>query len=226
MNKVSDNEVQEIKSKMTEINHIINISGSTFRLVYRAKNFWRLFLFSGIISFVLPAIYYVLLLFYSEHTSIPNALIIVFYAVIFICWMVLFTYKTIVSTKAAKRLDIKLGVLTLTKELLSTRMWITILPVIIVLITIPIKYSSHIVATDYVPYIGIVVGLILNLIGVMIHEKEYSLSGCWMILTGLITFLAITIPVYLGVVVIFSVACFIFVISYHTSRKIKRKTNV
>lgn len=226
MSKANDNELQEIKSKMTEINHIINLSGSTFRLVYSAKNFWSLFLLSGILSLVLPAIYYVLLLFYGDHVNIPNFLIIAFYAVSFAFWMILVIYRTIISTKAAKRLDIKLGILTLIKELLSTRIWIAILPVIIVLITIPIKYSSLIVTTDYVPYIGIIVGIILNLIGVMIHEKEYSLSGCWMIVAGLITFLVITIPVYLSIVVIFSAACFLFVISYHTSRKIKRKTNV
>ena len=83
-----------------------------------------------------------------------------------------------------KTMGIQSSVRELVKQLLATRIWFAIVPVILLLVTLPIRYAQAFSPHEIVPYFGIVLGLVLNMIGVMIQETEYSVCGGWMILSG------------------------------------------
>lgn len=219
MNDIKDNQLNEIKSQITEINSAINVSSSTFRLIYDAKNFWVLFLYAGIFSAIIPLFYHILILMYDSHSLIPNYLKIVFFSFIFICWAILMVVRTKISLKTAKDLNMKLNLWNMFKQLLSTKMWIAILPIFIVSIVVLINYSAFFTATKYIAFSGILVGLVLNIIGIMINQKEYSFAGYYMIFSGLAALIFTPFAAHIVFFAIFTPACLIFVISARISSK-------
>lgn len=144
---------------------------------------------------------------------ILKPMIVGFYILIFLCWCVLIVVRTKVSIDVSKSLNLKYSILSIVKQVLSTKIWLGIIPVIIFLIMIPIKFSSAFTFNDYAPYYGVVLGLALNMIGVMIYEKEYSIADAWMMISGVVLLLFITIPIHLAIAVILAPACFLFVTS-------------
>lgn len=216
MAKYTDKELKDIKNEIKDIRSTMNISGSAFRLVYSADNFRKFFLLSGIFSLIFPLFYQILL--WVCKSQIPKPMMILFYVCIFVCWCVLIAVRTRVSIKIAKELNIKSSFWHVAKQILSTKMWLAIVPIILVFIAVPIKYSAF-ATPDYVPYFGIVLGLILNMIGVMIHEREYSVCGIWMIISGAGGLSIFAFPVHIAFAVILAPACFLFVIANSMKNK-------
>lgn len=210
MQKSKEVALEKMQNEINEIHQAINISASPFRLIYTAKNFRFFFLVSGICSVLIPVIYHLLLIIYDSPDLIPHYLKVAFFFLIGICWFILMTIRTIISIKASKQLHFNLNIFGLFRQLLSTRMWLIILPFMGFSIIIPIKYAHFFSSTDYVPYLGIAIGLILNMIGVMINEREYSIAGYWMIFSGLLLFLIVMMPTHIAFGIIFSPAGFLF----------------
>jgi hypothetical protein len=218
MNKGADmkdnekNSLQEVKSQLDDIRNVMKISSSTFSMIYKADNFRKLFILSGVFSIVLPLMYQVLLWVYKSASGIPVYMQIIFYALIAVCWLILIIVRTKVSINEAKRLGMKSDILSIIDQILSTKMWLAIFPVLIFMIVIPIKYSASFALTDYMPYYGIVLGLILNMIGVMIREREYTYAGLWMVLSGACLLFIFAIPMHIAFAVILAPGCFLFAI--------------
>jgi len=206
-------EFQEVRSQISDIRSAMNISSSTFRLIYAADNFRTLFLLSGIFSLVLPLLYQVMIWVYKSSEAIPKYMHIIFYVLIFICWSILIAIRIKTSIRESKKLGLSTNFFNMAKKALSTKIWIAISPALIFMIVIPIKYISSFTAVEYLPYYGIVLGLMLNMIGVMIREVEYSYAGGWMILSGAILLFAFAIPVHIAFALIFTPGCFLFVLA-------------
>ena len=213
MDKHTHTEVDEIKSQLSGIRSVMNVSGSAFSLIYSADNFRSFFMLSGILSLAFPSLYQVLLFVYKTGTQIPAAMMVAFYGCMFLCWCALTIIRTRASVRMAKRLDISSGVWQIVKQVLATKMWLAILPVMLLLIAVPVKYAQAFLPRDYVPYFGIALGLMLNMIGVMIRETEYSACGLWMIVSGAAGLFFISVPTHIAFAVILAPACFIFVVA-------------
>ncbi len=219
MDKSKDKQLSEMKDEIKEIHKIMNISASSFQFIYSSKNFHSLFLAAGIWSAVFSILYHILLMIYISHNSIPQSIMTGYYILLGIGWLFLMILRTKISMRAAKELGIQLNIISLMKELLSTKIWLAIIPVLIFFIIIPFKFSNSWVISDYIPYTGIVLGLVLNMIGVMIREMEYSIAGLWLICSGITGFLFIVMPVHIAFGLMFSPACFIFVLLAYLSKK-------
>ena len=225
MDNKQNSEFSEVKSQINEIKNVMSRGGSTFRLIYAASNFRSMFLLSGIFSLILPIIYQVMIWVYKSCQMIPKPVLIGYYFLIFLCWCVLIVVRTKASIDVSKRLDLEYSILSIFKQVLSTKIWLSIVPVLIFLVVIPIKFSAAFTYYDYAPYFGIVLGLVLNMIGIMIYEREYSVAGTWMIISGAVFLLFISIPIHVALAIVLAPACFLFVTSNIASSKGMENTN-
>ena len=213
MNNIDNNELKQIKSQITDIHNAMNVSSSTFKLLYDAKNFWVFFLVNGIFSVLIPLFYHILILIYDSHNLIPNYMKIVFYFCIFICWAILMLIRTKISLNIVKKLKMKLNLWSMFKQLLSTKMWIAVIPIIGIAVALLIHYSSSLTMIEYVAFSGVTLGLVLNIIGVMLNQKEYIIAGFWLMLVGLVVVFWWALPAHIAFAVIFSPASFLFVVA-------------
>ena len=210
MKDTANTDLGEIKSQLKQIKNIINVSSSEFRLIYAADNFRRFFVLSGIFSLLLPLIYQSLLWGYGSMEAVPQFMLVCFYILIGVCWCVLVIIRTKTSIAEAKRLGIDTNILKLTKKVLSTKLILALIPLILVFAALPFKYAAAFVPSDYIPYTGMAVGLVLNIIGVMLHEKEYSFGGLWMLISAAMLFFLAALPGHMEFAVIFAPGCFLF----------------
>jgi len=213
MDKINDKQLREMKSRINEINSVMSKSGSTFRLIYAAEYFWPFFLFAGIFSVLFPSVYQLFIVLYGAYQQIPDLVKIIFYAAVALSWIALIVIRTVISVRSAKRMDLSLSLPAIVKEILLSKIWIAVVPLIACAVVIPIKYRFLSSPADYAAYVGAVLGLVLNMIGVMTNEKEYSFSGFWMIVFGLAALLLFSMPGHIAFCVIFAPACFLFVIA-------------
>jgi hypothetical protein len=225
MNKVSDNQLREIKSQINAINSAISKSGSNFRLIYAAQNFWPFFLVTGVLSIFLPLILHVLIISFGTYQQIPDSVKIIFYTAVVLGWITLIVIQTVISIRAAKKLDLKPGLFAIVKEMLISKIWVAVIPLIVCALVIPVKFPVLHLPAQYIAYSGIVVGLVLNIIGVMSNENEYSFSGFLMTITGLAILLFFAIPGHIAFCITYAPACFIFVIIARVLSKNKRNRN-
>ena len=224
MDKISDKQLREMKSRINEINSVMSKSGSTFRLIYAAEYFWPFFLFAGIFSVLFPSIYHLFIVLYGAYQQIPAIIKILFYAAIALSWIALIVIRTAISVRSAKRMDLRLSLPAIVKELLLSKIWIAVVPLIVCAVVIPTKYQFLSSPAHYIAYTGAILGLVLNIIGVMTNEKEYSFAGFWMIAFGLAVLLLFSMPGHIAFCVIFAPACFLFVLVARLSAH-KRNTD-
>ena len=92
---------------------------------------------------------------YDSHNLIPNYMKIVFYFFIFICWATLMVIRTKISLNIVKKLKMKLTLWSMFKQLLSTKMWIAVIPIIVIAVALLIQYSSKLTAIEYVAFSGV-----------------------------------------------------------------------
>ena len=210
MSGIDKNEYDEIRSQLKEIKSVMDVSSSEFRFIYAADNFRRFFVLAGIFSLVLPFIYQTLLWVYGGVQSVPGFVLWLFYALIVLCWCVMIFIRTKTSISEAKRLGVKTGFFTIVKNVLSTKMMIALIPLVVFFILLPVKYPDAIAPSGYIPYAGIAAGLILNIIGVMIHEKEYFIGGMWIFLSAAILFFLASFSGQVSFAIIFAPGCFLF----------------
>jgi hypothetical protein len=213
MKNKDQSDIKEMQEQLNDIRNVLNISSSTFRLLYSADNFRTFFLLTGVFSLLMPALYQALLFVYNSHSAIPNFMMITFYALIGVCWLILMYVRTKASIDEARRLNISSNIFVIFKQLLSTKMWLAIVPMLLVFIGLQISLSSAFALTQYIPYYGMVVGLMLTFIGIMIHENEYCYAGMWMILLGAVLFFFLPLPMHITYALVFAPGCFLFVLS-------------
>ena len=217
---MNERELDEVKQQLKEISSIIDISSSPFKLVYAAQNFWKFFLYAGIFSVLFPIFYHLILIVFGSYPSSPIYIKIIFVSLAIAGWFVLMTIRTRISIRTLTALNIQGGAL---KQILSTKLWIAIIPVILFAFAVPVRFFEHFGPEGYIPYIGAAVGLVLNIIGVMIHEKEYSIAGYWMILAGLALLLWGRVPGHISFGAVFAPACFLFA---GVAQRAKRKKRI
>ncbi|MCK5130073.1 MAG: hypothetical protein KAQ68_09480 [Clostridiales bacterium] len=222
MKQTDNQEINNIKDQLADIHATMNIGSSAFKLIYDSKEFWRFFLYTGVFSVLLPLLYHMLLIAYDTHALIPVYLKIIFYLVIFICWAFLMIIRTRISLKLSKKLGIRFTVWDMFKQLLSTKMWIAVIPVLLIAALFFIRFNASLSTADYVIYSGMAMGVVLNIIGVMIHQKEYSIAGYWMLFSALVIMTVLSLPAHIAFMVVFAPASFLFVLATKMSRKTKR----
>lgn len=206
-------DIEQVKSQLNDIRNVMNISGSTFKIIYAADNFRRFFIWSGIFSLLLPAIYQAMILFYGSQQNIPQVMHIAFYGLIAVCWLFMMWIRTKTSIDKSRELGDSTNIFSIFRQVLSTKMWLAIVPVMLFMIGLQIKLNASFLMTDYIPYYGIMVGLMLNMIGIMIHQREYSIAGGYAIISGAVLFFFFALPMHIAFAIVFAPACFAFAIA-------------
>lgn len=202
-------DIQKLQEDIQGIRRAIDLGSSVFKQIYGAANFRYLFLASSIGTAFLVILYAILssLGISGERTgiwiiSLSGGLV----------WLILFSYKVRITTREADKLGLKLNWMGLAKEQLSSRLWLAVIPTLLIMLLLPFKGQSSWPASEIGAYIGIVLGLVLNLIGVLISEREYLFCGFWMIITGALFFFILSWPVHLVLGLTLSPACLLFFI--------------
>lgn len=219
MSKEKVTEIAELKKDIKEMHKMMNMNASSFRFIYSTKNFRFFFLIAGCWAAFFSITYHIIQLFFGFYTPVPWYVMACYFILFGAGWLGLIILQTVISMRAAKELHLKVNIFGLIRELLATRMWLVIVPVLLFFILIPLKNNENWAGTDYLPYTGIVTGLVLNSIGIMIREKEYSFTGMWLILSGLTGFIFIKIPIHLALGVVFAPGCFLFAIVAYCKKK-------
>ena len=150
---------------------------------------------------------------------IPQNVKTIYFSLFFLCWLILIGLRTHLTWKAGRELDKNMSLWGLMKLVLSSRIWLAVIPVLFVLWILPFKTFHYWPNYYYVPYIAIVFGIILNMIGVGIRVAEYSISAYWLIITGLIGIFFVAMPTHIAFAVNFAPACFLFALIAYISGK-------
>jgi hypothetical protein len=181
-----------------------------------------LFLVAGCLVLIFSMAYHVLLVVYGHYMLIPENVKSLYFSLLLLSWLMLIVLRTHLTLKAGRELDKSLGLWGLTKLILSSRVWLAVIPVVIVLWLLSYKIFPTWPNQYYAPYIAIVFGIVLNMIGVGIRVVEYAISGYWLIITGLIGIFFVVMPAHIACAATFAPACFLFAfIAYFTGKRSK-----
>jgi hypothetical protein len=201
-------EIGKLQEDIKGMRRLMDLGASSFKQIYAARHFKFFFLASFIITGIIPILYATLTNIVSDSQNLTWIIIATGGA----GWLFLFSYKAYITNKEAKKLGLTLNWLGLIKEQMSSRIWLSVIPTLLVLILLPLKFPTGWSAADICAYTGIILGLVLNLIGVLIAEREYLFCGFWMIAAGLICYLIIQLPAYVEFPLVFSPGCLLFFI--------------
>ncbi len=202
-------EIQKMQEDIQGIRRAIDVGSSVFKQIYGASNFRFLFLASSLGTAFLTVLYAILESLEVIYTSTGIWIMSVSGGLL---WLFLFSYKVRITKREAHKLGLKLNWLGLFKEQMSSRLWLAIVPTLLIFILLPFKGQIDWSSSEIGAYIGFVLGLVLNLIGILISEREYLFCGFWMIITGILFFFIISWPVHLILGLILSPACLLFFI--------------
>ncbi|MCP4628299.1 MAG: hypothetical protein GY850_33010 [bacterium] len=219
MENSKEPQLTDIAKNIKEMRKAMDAGTHAFRHIYRARNLRLLFLVAGCLVVFFTITYHVLLNIYDYHTLIPKNVMAIYWVILFISWLMLVGLRTHLTLKAGRELIKNLSVWGLIKLILSSRIWLAVVPVLFVLSILPFKIFPYLPKHFYIPYIAIVSGIICNMGGVGIRVFEYSVMGYWLIITGLIGVFLIVMPVHIAVAINFAPACFLFAIMAFTNRK-------
>jgi len=181
-------EIQKLQEDIQGIRRAMDLGSSVFKQIYGASNFRYLFLASS-----LGTAFLVLLFEIIESRGITGTSTGIWIMSVSggLLWLLLFGIKARITKREAGKLGLKLNWMGLFKEQMSSRLWFAVIPTLLIL----------------------VLGLVLNLIGVLISEREYLFCGFWMITGGLLFFFIISWPIHLVLGLILSPACLLFYIT-------------
>jgi hypothetical protein len=222
MENSKEKQFTDMMANIKEMRRMMDASAPAFRHIYLARNLRLLFLVGGCWVLIFSLAYHVLLMIYNNHILIPENVKTIFFSLFFLSLLMLIGLRTHLTLKAGRKLDKKLDLWGLTKLVLSSRIWLSVIPVLIVLFILPYKIFPYWPNNFYVPYIAIVYGTILNMIGVGIRVREYSISGYWLIGSGLIGLFFIVMPFHIAFAVNFAPAFFLFaIIAYISGKRVK-----
>lgn len=219
MENSKETQLADMMDNIKEMRRAMDTSTHAFRHIYRARNLRLLFLVAGCVVLFFSLTYQVLLLIYDYNIFIPGNVKTIYWALFFLSWLMLIGLRTHLTLKAGRELDKNLSLWGLIKLVLSSRIWLAVVPVLMVLWILPFKIFHYWPNNYYVPYIAIVFGIMLNMIGVGIRVVEYSISGYWLIITGLIGIFLVVMPIHIAFVVNFAPACFLFAFIAYISGK-------
>lgn len=200
---------QKLQEDIQGIRRAMDLGSSVFKQIYRAANFRFFFLASSLATAFLAVLYGIL---ESPGINADSSGIWIMSVSGGMAWLFLFIFRARITKREAGRLGLKLNLTGLIKEQLSSRLWLAVIPTLLIFVLLPFKGQSAWPASDTGAYAGIVLGLVLNLIGVLISEREYLFCGFWMILTGALFFFIISWPLHLELGLILSPACLLFFI--------------
>jgi len=200
----------DIMENIKEMRRAMDAGTHAFRHIYRASNLRLLFLLAGCCVLIFTTAYHVLLQIYDYHLLIPQSVKTTYWVLLILAWLMLVGLRTHLTLKAGRELVKDLSVLGLIKLILSSRLWLAIVPVLLVLVILPFKMFPYLPKHFCVPYIAIVSGIICNMGGVGIRVFEYSVMGYWLIVTGLFGIFFVVMPIHIAVAVNFAPACFLF----------------
>jgi hypothetical protein len=209
----------DIMQNIKEMRKMMDASAPAFRHIYMPRNVRLVFLVGGCCVVIFCAVYHVLLKIYGHYMLIPYNVKIVYFSFLFLSYLMLIALRVHLTWKAGRKLDKNLSLWGLTKLILSTRIWLAVFPVLFVLSILPFKMFRFWPGNYYVPYFAMVFGILLNMIGVGIRVVEYSISGYWLIITGLIGLFLVVMPIHIAFAVNFAPAFILFALMAYINGK-------
>ncbi|MBT3273124.1 MAG: hypothetical protein HN368_08230 [Spirochaetales bacterium] len=209
-------EIRKLQDDIQGIRRAIDLGSSAFKQIYAARNFRFLFLTASLGTTILVLLYAFIDSMGLFGKSSGMWIMAISAGLL---WLFLFSYKIRITKKAADRIGLTLNWLGLFKEQMSSRIWLSVIPTLFILVLLPFRDQAAWSASDIAAYVGIVLGLVLNLIGVLISEREYLFCGFWMIAAGLLFFFLLSLPAHLVYGLVLSPACLLFFITATLSRR-------
>jgi hypothetical protein len=219
MEKPKEEQFADILRNIKEMRNVMDACAPAFRSIFLSRNIRLLFLIGGCCVIVFTLAYHTLLMVYDFHISIPTNVKTIYFWLILLTALMLFGLRIHLTRKARLALDKNLSLWKAIKLTYSSRMWQAIIPVQIILIILPFKMFPYWPSVYYVPYIAFVYGTFYIMFGLGIRVVEYSIAGCWLIITGLMGFYLVVMPVHIAVAVSFAPAYFLFALIAYMGNK-------
>ena len=216
MNTQNQEMISSLRKDFEEIRGAMHTGTSAFRLIYAAKYFRTFFLFAGIWVTLFSLGWQLLMMAPGSWLVTGKWLYFILLAT---GWALLLWHKTSITLRAASALQLNLGFFALLKELLTLRLWGGILPMILALVLVPIRYFPGMDFAWIFPYLGILLGLVLIQIGTTIQERPYLITGGWMLGAGLVLFLFFSLAPHLSAAIVFIPGSFLFVVNTPKNQK-------
>ncbi len=186
-----ENEVKQVIEDLMYIKNAITKNSNIFKFISITEILKTFLLVTGIMIIAISGGIYYLIQHYGGFTQIPTEIKTVIYGILILATIMAGIFKSKKLLQAAKYVNQDITVGKLISEVYTTQSLLVIFPFLITigLTTVFFVNFGH---TNYiVPFLALFVGLLCNSMVNIFYLKELSILGGWLVLSSLISLLAL-----------------------------------
>jgi hypothetical protein len=194
MNTVTKNNIDKLLEDISSIKTVINRNKPLLQQVLNPAQFRWLGLLAGISIIFFCLLIYFLVRHFGSFSDTPATVRFILYGTMAITMIWVQILKRRAFLTAAKKVDQKLTISSVLKEMFTFRIIHIYAPVVALVIVLCIYFTQRNMAYFIVPTISIGTGLLYNFIGSVTEIRQYLIFGYWMLLTGVLAIIFSFIP--------------------------------
>ena len=194
MNTVTVNNIDKLLEDISSIKTVINRNKPLLQRLLHPARLRQFFLIVGLNLIAVCLVLFFLIQHYGYFTAIPYPGRVIIYMVLAIDVILIQIFKRRVFLSSAQKIDPKLTLMGILKEIFTFRIIHVYVPIIVLVILFGFYFGHHRIPYYIVPTTSIGVGLLYNFIGSIIDIRQYLLFGYWTLVTGVLATLYPVVP--------------------------------
>jgi len=194
MNAVTENNIDKLLEDISSIKTVINRNRPLMQRLLHPARLRLFFLMMGLNLIAICLVLFFLIQHYGYFAAIPYPGRGFIYIVLAVDLILIQLYKRRVFLSSARKIDPKLTIMGILKELFTFRIVHVYAPIVVLVTLFSFYFGHHRVPYYIIPTISIGVGLLYNCIGSLIDIRQYLLFGYWTLVTGVLAVLYPVVP--------------------------------
>jgi hypothetical protein len=194
MNTVTENNIDKLLEDISSIKTVINRNRPLMQRLLHPARLRLFFLIMGLNLIAICLVLFFLIEHFGYFAAIPYSGRGVIYTALAVDLILIQVYKRRVFLSSARKIDPKLTIMGILKELFTFRIIHVYAPIVVLVTLFGFYFGHHGIPYYIVPAISIGVGLLYNCIGSMIDIRHYLLFGYWTLVTGVLAILYPVVP--------------------------------
>jgi hypothetical protein len=194
MNTVTENNIDKLLEDISSIKTVINRNKPLLQRLLHPARLCMFFLLVGLNLIAVCLVLFFLIQHYGDFTAIPKSGRGIIYTALAVNVILIQIFKRRVFLSYAQKIDPKLTLLGILKEIFTFRIIHVYVPIVALVILLGFYFAHHKIGYYIVPAISIGVGLLYNCIGSIIDIRQYLIFGYWTLVTGMLTILYPVVP--------------------------------
>jgi len=194
MNAVTENNIDKVLEDISSIKTVINRNKPLLQQLLHPARLRLFFLLVGLNLIAICLVLFFLIQHYGYFAAIPYPGRGVIYIALAVDLILIQIFKRRVFLSSAQKIDPKLTLMGILKEIFTFRIIHVYVPIIVLVTLLGFYFAHHRIPYYIVPTISIGVGLLYNFIGSIIDLRQYLIFGYWTLVTGVLAILYTVVP--------------------------------